>query len=176
MVLRFWAYGPSAYLRSIWDFLDGIIMFLSIVDSFSYLAQNQDSYGSRATLISSASAFRVLRLLVVSQYWTALGDLFKVMRNATNSVWALLLLLAIVTYMFAVIGTMMLGGKLSWEARANFNDFPHAFFTVLQASLSPSKPLHPMCSWSDPCMSAFLNAPPLLHVDYNRRRLGARYV
>ncbi|KAL3926942.1 MAG: hypothetical protein SGPRY_003060 [Prymnesium sp.] len=132
MLLKFYAFGPSAYLRSIWDFLDSTIVILSILDSFFYFADTASAYSARATVLSSASAFRVLRLLLISKFWNSLADLLNVGRIATKSLWALLCLLFIISYMCAIVGIMLLGNKLPWDVRHNFNDFPHAFLSVLQ--------------------------------------------
>ena len=129
---KLFAFGPSAYLLSIWDFIDGVLVWICVIDAFILMAEPDPSYRALRAFqdfLGTIRAFRVLRLLLIAKYWTALADLLKLGRKAASSLWALLLLLVIITYMASIVGIMLFGGKFHWddpEKRSHFNDFWHA--------------------------------------------------
>ena len=64
-----------------------------------------------------------------------MGNLVKSLVNSIASINALLVLLMLFIFIFALLGMQIFGGKPAYnedESRSNFNGFYQSFFTVFQ--------------------------------------------
>ena len=67
-----------------------------------------------------------------SRYWGSMGNLVKSLVNSIASINALLVLLMLFIFIFALLGMQIFGGKLETESRSTFNNFYQSTFTVFQ--------------------------------------------
>merc|ERR1719411_1125159 len=83
--------------------------------------------------LSVLRCIRLLRGFKVTKYWSAMGNLVKSLVNSISSIVALLVLLCLFIFIFALLGMQLFGGKfLDDESRATFDNFFQACFTVFQ--------------------------------------------
>ena len=61
-----------------------------------------------------------------------MGNLVKSLVNSIASINALLVLLMLFIFIFALLGMQIFGGKFETESRSTFNGFYQSFFTVFQ--------------------------------------------
>ena len=67
-----------------------------------------------------------------SRYWGSMGNLVKSLVNSIASINALLVLLMLFIFIFALLGMQIFGGKFETESRSTFNGFYQSTFTVFQ--------------------------------------------
>merc|ERR1719510_1950517 len=84
--------------------------------------------------LSVLRCIRLLRGFKVTKYWSAMGNLVKSLVNSISSIVALLVLLCLFIFIFALLGMQIFGGKFydNPEARATFDSFFQSLFTVFQ--------------------------------------------
>ena len=75
-----------------------------------------------------------------SRYWGSMGNLVKSLVNSIASINALLVLLMLFIFIFALLGMQIFGGKFETESRSTFNGFYQSFFTVFQVRETPLTP------------------------------------
>ena len=66
------------------------------------------------------------------RYWGSMGNLVKSLVNSIASINALLVLLMLFIFIFALLGMQIFGGKFDTESRSKFDGFYQSFFTVFQ--------------------------------------------
>ena len=69
-----------------------------------------------------------------------MGNLVKSLVNSIASINALLVLLMLFIFIFALLGMQIFGGKFETESRSTFNGFYQSFFTVFQVRETPLTP------------------------------------
>ncbi|XP_072770549.1 sodium channel, voltage-gated, type I-like, alpha isoform X2 [Nerophis lumbriciformis] len=132
MVLKIIALDPYYYFQEGWNIFDGVIVCLSLMELC--LA----SVGGMAVLRS----FRLLRVFKLAKSWPTLNTLIKIIGNSVGALGNLTLVLAIIVFIFAVVGMQLFGKnykdcvcKISSKCilpRWHMNDFFHSFLIVFR--------------------------------------------
>ncbi|KAK2489537.1 hypothetical protein MC885_010556, partial [Smutsia gigantea] len=132
MILKLIAMDPYEYFQQGWNIFDSIIVTLSLVELG--LANVQG--------LSVLRSFRLLRVFKLAKSWPTLNMLIKIIGNSVGALGNLTLVLAIIVFIFAVVG-MQLFGKSYKECvckiasdcslpRWHMHDFFHSFLIVFR--------------------------------------------
>uniref|UniRef100_A0A3Q4HJJ2 Sodium channel protein n=1 Tax=Neolamprologus brichardi TaxID=32507 RepID=A0A3Q4HJJ2_NEOBR len=132
MLFKLVAMDPYYYFQEAWNCFDGFIVTLSLVE----LAL-ADVEG-----LSVLRSFRLLRVFKLAKSWPTLNMLIKIIGNSVGALGNLTLVLAIIVFIFAVVGMQLFGKnykdcvcKISLECelpRWHMNDFFHSFLIVFR--------------------------------------------
>ncbi|KAJ4934788.1 hypothetical protein JOQ06_007570 [Pogonophryne albipinna] len=132
MLFKLMAMDPYYYFQEAWNCFDGFIVTLSLVE----LAL-ADVEG-----LSVLRSFRLLRVFKLAKSWPTLNMLIKIIGNSVGALGNLTLVLAIIVFIFAVVGMQLFGKsykdcvcKISIECelpRWHMNDFFHSFLIVFR--------------------------------------------
>ncbi|XP_008414725.1 sodium channel protein type 4 subunit alpha B-like [Poecilia reticulata] len=132
MVLKLLAMDPYYYFQVGWNIFDSIIVTMSLVELG--LADVQG--------LSVLRSFRLMRVFKLAKSWPTLNMLIKIIGNSVGALGNLTLVLAIIVFIFAVVG-MQLFGKSYKDCvcriaedcelpRWHMNDFFHAFLIIFR--------------------------------------------
>ncbi|KAM8933347.1 sodium channel protein type 2 subunit alpha-like isoform 2-T2 [Pelodytes ibericus] len=133
MVFKLIALDPYYYFQVGWNIFDGIIVSLSLME-----LGLSDVEG-----LSVLRSFRLLRVFKLAKSWPTLNMLIKIIGNSVGALGNLTLVLAIIVFIFAVVG-MQLFGKSYKECvckispddcklpRWHMHDFFHSFLIVFR--------------------------------------------
>uniref|UniRef100_A0A8B9CHJ4 Sodium channel protein n=1 Tax=Anser brachyrhynchus TaxID=132585 RepID=A0A8B9CHJ4_9AVES len=132
MVLKLIALDPYEYFQQGWNIFDSIIVTLSLVELG--LANVQG--------LSVLRSFRLLRVFKLAKSWPTLNMLIKIIGNSVGALGNLTLVLAIIVFIFAVVG-MQLFGKSYMECvcKISLDCTLPRWHMVCQGFLSLSAPL-----------------------------------
>nr|XP_033800128.1 sodium channel protein type 2 subunit alpha-like isoform X1 [Geotrypetes seraphini]XP_033800129.1 sodium channel protein type 2 subunit alpha-like isoform X1 [Geotrypetes seraphini]XP_033800130.1 sodium channel protein type 2 subunit alpha-like isoform X1 [Geotrypetes seraphini] len=132
MVFKLIALDPYYYFQEGWNIFDGIIVTLSLVELG--LANVEG--------LSVLRSFRLLRVFKLAKSWPTLNMLIKIIGNSVGALGNLTLVLAIIVFIFAVVGMQLFGKsykecvcKISDDCelpRWHMNDFFHSFLIVFR--------------------------------------------
>ncbi|XP_008299373.1 sodium channel protein type 2 subunit alpha-like [Stegastes partitus] len=132
MVLKIIALDPYYYFQEGWNIFDGIIVSLSLME-----LSLADVVG-----MSVLRSFRLLRVFKLAKSWPTLNTLIKIIGNSVGALGNLTLVLAIIVFIFAVVGMQLFGKsykdcvcKISDDCtlpRWHMNDFFHSFLIVFR--------------------------------------------
>uniref|UniRef100_A0A3Q3ACK4 Sodium channel protein n=3 Tax=Euteleostomi TaxID=117571 RepID=A0A3Q3ACK4_KRYMA len=132
MVFKLIAMDPYYYFQVGWNIFDSIIVTLSLVELG--LANVQG--------LSVLRSFRLLRVFKLAKSWPTLNMLIKIIGNSVGALGNLTLVLAIIVFIFAVVGMQLFGKsykdcvcKISEDCelpRWHMNDFFHSFLIVFR--------------------------------------------
>uniref|UniRef100_A0A4W3HQN7 Sodium channel protein n=1 Tax=Callorhinchus milii TaxID=7868 RepID=A0A4W3HQN7_CALMI len=132
MVFKLIALDPYYYFQVGWNIFDSIIVTLSLVELG--LANVQG--------LSVLRSFRLLRVFKLAKSWPTLNMLIKIIGNSIGALGNLTLVLAIIVFIFAVVGMQLFGKmykqcvcKISLDCslpRWHMNDFFHSFLIVFR--------------------------------------------
>ncbi|XP_020653693.3 sodium channel protein type 4 subunit alpha isoform X4 [Pogona vitticeps] len=132
MVLKLIALDPYEYFQVGWNIFDSIIVTLSLVELG--LANVQG--------LSVLRSFRLMRVFKLAKSWPTLNMLIKIIGNSVGALGNLTLVLAIIVFIFAVVGMQLFGKsyiecvcKISSDCalpRWHMHDFFHAFLIVFR--------------------------------------------
>ncbi|XP_040912356.1 sodium channel, voltage-gated, type I-like, alpha isoform X2 [Toxotes jaculatrix] len=132
MVLKIIALDPYYYFQEGWNIFDGIIVSLSLIELCL------EKMGGMSVLRS----FRLLRVFKLAKSWPTLNTLIKIIGNSVGALSNLTLVLAIIVFIFAVVGMQLFGKsykdcvcKISLDCtlpRWHMNDFFHSFLIVFR--------------------------------------------
>ncbi|KAK3529403.1 hypothetical protein QTP70_031133, partial [Hemibagrus guttatus] len=132
MVFKLIALDPYYYFQVGWNIFDSIIVTLSLVELG--LANVQG--------LSVLRSFRLLRVFKLAKSWPTLNMLIKIIGNSVGALGNLTLVLAIIVFIFAVVGMQLFGKsykdcvcKIADECklpRWHMNDFFHSFLIVFR--------------------------------------------
>ncbi|XP_053495552.1 sodium channel protein type 4 subunit alpha A [Ictalurus furcatus] len=132
MVFKLIALDPFYYFQVGWNIFDSIIVTLSLVELG--LANVQG--------LSVLRSFRLLRVFKLAKSWPTLNMLIKIIGNSVGALGNLTLVLAIVVFIFAVVGMQLFGKsykdcvcKIAEDCelpRWHMNDFFHSFLIVFR--------------------------------------------
>ncbi|KAI3356207.1 hypothetical protein L3Q82_017458, partial [Scortum barcoo] len=134
MVLKVVALDPYYYFQKGWNIFDGIIVGLSLMELCL------EKVGGMSVLRS----FRLLRVFKLAKSWPTLNTLIKIIGNSVGvgALGNLTLVLAIIVFIFAVVGMQLFGKsykdcvcKISADCtlpRWHMNDFFHSFLIVFR--------------------------------------------
>ncbi|XP_060683159.1 sodium channel, voltage-gated, type I-like, alpha isoform X4 [Hemiscyllium ocellatum] len=132
MIFKIIALHPYYYFQEGWNIFDGIIVSLSLMELG--LANVEG--------LSVLRSFRLLRVFKLAKSWPTLNMLIKIIGNSVGALGNLTLVLAIIVFIFAVVG-MQLFGKNYKECvckidkdcvlpRWHMSDFFHSFLIVFR--------------------------------------------
>ncbi|KAJ7427817.1 hypothetical protein WISP_03671 [Willisornis vidua] len=132
MVLKLIALDPYEYFQQGWNIFDSIIVTLSLVELG--LANVQG--------LSVLRSFRLARVFKLAKSWPTLNMLIKIIGNSVGALGNLTLVLAIIVFIFAVVGMQLFGKsytecvcKISVDCtlpRWHMHDFFHSFLIVFR--------------------------------------------
>ena len=147
------ALGPRKYFKHNWNLLDFLIVFLSILDIILHLTSgnNTNSFLRKGPQI--IRLFRIIRVVRMVKLLRSFDGMRKIMLNLSNSFWTIVnvaLLLALIFYIFAILGVFIFKDIKTgvfidnWN---NFTDFASAIL-ILLGSISGQ-------SWSTAMIDCF---------------------
>ncbi|CAL8240309.1 unnamed protein product, partial [Gadus morhua 'NCC'] len=132
MVLKLLAMDPYYYFQVGWNIFDSIIVTMSLVELG--LADVQG--------LSVLRSFRLMRVFKLAKSWPTLNMLIKIIGNSVGALGNLTLVLAIIVFIFAVVGMQLFGKsyrecvcKISTDCelpRWHMTDFFHAFLIIFR--------------------------------------------
>uniref|UniRef100_A0A3Q2V099 Sodium channel protein n=1 Tax=Haplochromis burtoni TaxID=8153 RepID=A0A3Q2V099_HAPBU len=131
MVFKVIALDPFYYFQKKWNIFDAIIVSLSLIELCLEKMKNM-------TILRS---FRLLRVFKLAKSWPTLNKLIKIIGNSVGALGNLTLVLAIIVFIFAVVGMQLFGKKYKdcvckisedCPPRWHMNDFFHSFLIVFR--------------------------------------------
>uniref|UniRef100_A0A8C5JXX1 Sodium channel protein n=1 Tax=Junco hyemalis TaxID=40217 RepID=A0A8C5JXX1_JUNHY len=132
MFLKLIAMDPYYYFQEGWNIFDGFIVSLSLME-----LSLADVEG-----LSVLRSFRLLRVFKLAKSWPTLNMLIKIIGNSVGALGNLTLVLAIIVFIFAVVGMQLFGKsykecvcKISPDCelpRWHMHDFFHSFLIVFR--------------------------------------------
>uniref|UniRef100_A0A8D0FWJ4 Sodium channel protein n=1 Tax=Strix occidentalis caurina TaxID=311401 RepID=A0A8D0FWJ4_STROC len=132
MFLKIIAMDPYYYFQEGWNIFDGFIVTLSLVELG--LANVEG--------LSVLRSFRLLRVFKLAKSWPTLNMLIKIIGNSVGALGNLTLVLAIIVFIFAVVGMQLFGKnykecvcKIASDCvlpRWHMQDFFHSFLIVFR--------------------------------------------
>ncbi|XP_055071354.2 sodium channel, voltage-gated, type I-like, alpha isoform X4 [Misgurnus anguillicaudatus] len=133
MILKIIALDPYTYFQEGWNIFDSVIVTLSLLE-----LSLQNVYSGMGIL----RPFRLLRVFKLAKSWPTLNMLIKIIGNSIGAMSNLTLVLAIIVFIFAVVGMQLFGKsygdcvcKISDDCtlpRWHMNDFFHSFLIVFR--------------------------------------------
>ncbi|KAJ8337205.1 hypothetical protein SKAU_G00384250 [Synaphobranchus kaupii] len=132
MVFKIIALDPYYYFQQGWNIFDSIIVSLSWMELGL----------SNVEGLSILRSFRLLRVFKLAKSWPTLNTLIKIIGNSVGALGNLTLVLAIIVFIFAVVGMQLFGKnyqdcvcKISKDCelpRWHMKDFFHSFLIVFR--------------------------------------------
>ncbi|KAG7254844.1 hypothetical protein CRUP_009555, partial [Coryphaenoides rupestris] len=132
MVVKIIALDPYYYFQQRWNIFDSIIVSLSLLELVL----------AGLPGMSVLRSFRLLRVFKLAKSWPTLNMLIKIIGNSVGALGNLTLVLAIIVFIFAVVGMQLFGKnykdcvcKISKDCvlpRWHMNDFFHSFLIVFR--------------------------------------------
>uniref|UniRef100_A0A8C5AEP0 Sodium channel protein n=1 Tax=Gadus morhua TaxID=8049 RepID=A0A8C5AEP0_GADMO len=132
MFAKLVAMDPYYYFQEGWNIFDGFIVTLSLVE-----LGLADVEG-----LSVLRSFRLLRVFKLAKSWPTLNMLIKIIGNSVGALGNLTLVLAIIVFIFAVVGMQLFGKsykdcvcKIAEDCvlpRWHMHDFFHSFLIVFR--------------------------------------------
>ena len=127
--MKIMALSPKFYFREGWNVFDSIIVGLSLLE-----LGLEGVYG-----LSVLRSFRLLRVFKLAKSWPTLNLLISIMGKAVGDLGNLTFVVAIIVFIFAVMGMQLFGTKYVAQnfpsgelPRWNFTDFMHSFMIVFR--------------------------------------------
>uniref|UniRef100_A0A674JCY4 Sodium channel protein n=1 Tax=Terrapene triunguis TaxID=2587831 RepID=A0A674JCY4_9SAUR len=137
MILKIVALDPYYYFQQRWNIFDSLIVTLSLIELG--LPKSKGRKGGR--IISVLRSFRLLRVFKLAKSWPTLNTLIKIIGNSVGALGNLTLVLAIIVFIFAVVGMQLFGEKYfekcckiseDFKPRWHFMDFFHSFLIIFR--------------------------------------------
>uniref|UniRef100_A0A3P8PUZ9 Sodium channel protein n=1 Tax=Astatotilapia calliptera TaxID=8154 RepID=A0A3P8PUZ9_ASTCA len=132
MVLKLLAMDPYYYFQVGWNIFDSIIVTMSLVELG--LANVQG--------LSVLRSFRLMRVFKLAKSWPTLNMLIKIIGNSVGALGNLTLVLAIIVFIFAVVGMQLFGKnykdcvcRIAEDCelpRWHMHDFFHSFLIIFR--------------------------------------------
>ncbi|XP_016097751.1 sodium channel, voltage-gated, type I-like, alpha [Sinocyclocheilus grahami] len=129
MIFKIIALDPYTYFQEGWNIFDSIIVTLNLLELCF-------------PKISFLRPFRLLRVFKLAKSWPTLNMLIKIIGNSLGALSNLTLVLAIIVFIFAVVGMQLFGKnyrdcvcKISEDCtlpRWHMNDFFHSFLIIFR--------------------------------------------
>ncbi|XP_019518330.1 PREDICTED: sodium channel protein type 5 subunit alpha isoform X1 [Hipposideros armiger] len=132
MTFKIIALDPYHYFQQGWNIFDSVIVILSLMELGL----------SRMGNLSVLRSFRLLRVFKLAKSWPTLNTLIKIIGNSVGALGNLTLVLAIIVFIFAVVGMQLFGKNYSDRRhlisdsdllpRWHMMDFFHAFLIIFR--------------------------------------------
>lgn len=132
MTFKLLGLGPINYLKDKMNYLDGMVVMLSIFE-LAFLSGGGALSAFRAVRIMRT--FRVLRVARLLKSMQSMQTIMDVIARSISSFLYLALLLLLFIFIYALLGMQTFGGRFDFEdgkPRGNFDTFNKAFVTVFQ--------------------------------------------
>uniref|UniRef100_A0A8C3HZ40 Sodium channel protein n=1 Tax=Chrysemys picta bellii TaxID=8478 RepID=A0A8C3HZ40_CHRPI len=119
MILKIIALDPYYYFQQRWNIFDSLIVTISLIELIDFLP----------------------KIFKLAKSWPTLNTLIKIIGNSVGALGNLTLVLAIVVFIFAVVGMQLFGGKYAEKCyeisedckpRWHFMDFFHSFLIIFR--------------------------------------------
>ncbi|XP_023204792.1 sodium channel protein type 4 subunit alpha B-like [Xiphophorus maculatus] len=131
MVFKILAMDPYHYFQEGWNIFDSIIVTMSLVE-----------LGLAVVYSVVWRPLRLIRVFKLAMSWPAFKVLIKIIRNSLRALGNLMLVLAIIVFIFAVFGMQLFGKsykdcvcRIAQDCelpRWHMNDFFHAFLVIFR--------------------------------------------
>ncbi|NXJ37704.1 SCN5A protein, partial [Ciconia maguari] len=140
MILKIIALDPYYYFQQHWNIFDSIIVTLSLIE-LSLPKHKGKKERRKGGTLSVLRSFRLLRVFKLAKSWPTLNTLIKIIGNSLGALSNLTLVLAIIVFIFAIVGVQLFGrsyvenshkitknGKPRWHMM----DFFHSFLVIFR--------------------------------------------
>ncbi|KAM6101672.1 sodium channel protein type 5 subunit alpha-like [Theristicus caerulescens] len=140
MILKIIALDPYYYFQQHWNIFDSIIVTLSLIE-LSLPKHKGKKERRKGGTLSVLRSFRLLRVFKLAKSWPTLNTLIKIIGNSLGALSNLTLVLAIIVFIFAIVGVQLFGrsyGENSHKINKNgkprwhMMDFFHSFLVVFR--------------------------------------------
>ncbi|NXN07888.1 SCN5A protein, partial [Indicator maculatus] len=140
MILKIIALDPYYYFQQPWNIFDSIIVTLSLIE-LSLPKHKSRKERRKGGVVSVLRSLRLLRVFKLAKSWPTLNTLIKIIGNSLGALSNLTLVLAIIVFIFAIVGVQLFG-RSYWENRYKISktgsprwhmmDFFHSFLIVFR--------------------------------------------
>ncbi|NWQ95281.1 SCN5A protein, partial [Burhinus bistriatus] len=140
MILKIIALDPYYYFQQHWNIFDSIIVTLSLIE-LSLPKHKGKKERRKGGTLSVLRSFRLLRVFKLAKSWPTLNTLIKIIGNSLGALSNLTLVLAIIVFIFAIVGVQLFGrsyGENSHKINKNgkprwhMMDFFHSFLVIFR--------------------------------------------
>ncbi|KAM4793993.1 sodium channel protein type 5 subunit alpha-like [Cyanocitta cristata] len=140
MILKIIALDPYYYFQQPWNIFDSVIVTLSLIELSFPKHKSKKERGKGGTL-SVLRSFRLLRVFKLAKSWPTLNTLIKIICNSLGALSNLTLVLAIIIFIFAVVGMQLFGKNYvlnctkinkDCKPRWHMKDFFHSFLVIFR--------------------------------------------
>ncbi|NXN36458.1 SCN5A protein, partial [Rhinoptilus africanus] len=140
MILKIIALDPYYYFQQHWNIFDSIIVTLSLVE-LSLPKHKSKKERRKGGTLSVLRSFRLLRVFKLAKSWPTLNTLIKIIGNSLGALSNLTLVLAIIVFIFAIVGVQLFGRSYgdnrhkidkNGEPRWHMMDFFHSFLIIFR--------------------------------------------
>ncbi|NXD77495.1 SCN5A protein, partial [Halcyon senegalensis] len=140
MILKIIALDPYYYFQQHWNIFDSVIVTLSLIE-LSLPKQKGKKERRKGGVLSVLRSFRLLRVFKLAKSWPTLNTLIKIIGNSLGALSNLTLVLAIIVFIFAIVGVQLFGRsygenshKITKNGRPRWHmmDFFHSFLVVFR--------------------------------------------
>ncbi|XP_010183791.1 PREDICTED: sodium channel protein type 5 subunit alpha-like, partial [Mesitornis unicolor] len=140
MILKIIALDPYYYFQQRWNIFDSIIVTLSLIE-LSLPKHGSKKERRKGGTLSVLRSFRLLRVFKLAKSWPTLNTLIKIIGNSLGALSNLTLVLAIIVFIFAIVGVQLFGRKYgefgnkikkNGELRWHMMDFFRSFLVIFR--------------------------------------------
>ncbi|NXU98718.1 SCN5A protein, partial [Cettia cetti] len=140
MILKIIALDPYYYFQQPWNIFDSVIVTLSLVE-LSFPKHKGKKERQKGGTLSVLRSFRLLRVFKLAKSWPTLNTLIKIICNSLGALSNLTLVLAIIIFIFAIVGMQLFGRSYAHnctkinkdcELRWHMKDFFHSFLIIFR--------------------------------------------
>lgn len=131
MSLKIIGLGPVRYMKDRMNYLDGMVVILSIVE----VLMSRKGAGSSLSAFKSIRIFRIFRILRIARLLRAMKSMTQilgVLLNSMSSFIYLLMLMFLFLFIYTLLGMQIFGGTFNFDEndgdlagvpRANYDSF-----------------------------------------------------
>ncbi|NXY14327.1 SCN5A protein, partial [Atrichornis clamosus] len=141
MILKIIALDPYYYFQQPWNIFDSVIVTLSLIE-LSFPKHKNKKERRKGGTLSVLRSFRLLRVFKLAKSWPTLNTLIKIICNSLGALSNLTLVLAIIIFIFAIVGMQLFGRRYADNStiiykegkplRWHMMDFFHSFLVVFR--------------------------------------------
>uniref|UniRef100_A0A8C0ZAQ9 Sodium channel protein n=1 Tax=Cyanistes caeruleus TaxID=156563 RepID=A0A8C0ZAQ9_CYACU len=140
MILKIIALDPYYYFQQPWNIFDSVIVTLSLIE-LSFPKHKSKKERRKGGTLSVLRSFRLLRVFKLAKSWPTLNTLIKIICNSLGALSNLTLVLAIIIFIFAIVGVQLFGrnyvlncSKISKDCKPRWHmkDFFHSFLVIFR--------------------------------------------
>ncbi|NXC01608.1 SCN5A protein, partial [Orthonyx spaldingii] len=140
MILKIIALDPYYYFQQPWNIFDSVIVTLSLIE-LSFPKSKSKKERQKGGTLSVLRSFRLLRVFKLAKSWPTLNTLIKIICNSLGALSNLTLVLAIIIFIFAIVGVQLFGKSYAanytkinkdCEPRWHMKDFFHSFLVIFR--------------------------------------------